>query len=118
VHEADIAAVAAAALVEQGHGGKSYTITGPQVLTPPEMVRLIGEAIGRDLRFVELTVEQARLRWQEAGFPGEVIEFFLWAHGNTPPIGYTVTTTVEEVTGRPARTFAQWAAEHADAFRG
>jgi uncharacterized protein YbjT (DUF2867 family) len=117
VHEADIAAVAAAALMEEGHGGKSYTITGPEVLTPPQMVRLIGEAIGRDLRFVELTVEQARKRWQDAGFPDEVIEFFMWAHGNTPPVGYTVVPTVEEVTGRPARTFAQWAVEHAAAFR-
>jgi hypothetical protein len=46
-----------------------------------------------------------------------VIEFFVWAHGSTPPIGYTVVPTVERVTGRPPRTFAQWAAEHAGAFR-
>jgi hypothetical protein len=38
-------------------------------------------------------------------------------YGNTPPVGRTVTDTVEKVTGRPARTFAQWAEEHADAFR-
>jgi uncharacterized protein YbjT (DUF2867 family) len=117
VHEADIAAVAAAALVEDGHGGKSYTITGPEVLTPRQIVRLIGEAIGRDLQFVELSVEQARRQWQEAGFPDEVIEFFIWAHGNTPEVGYTVVPTVEQVTGHPPRTFAQWAREHADAFR-
>jgi uncharacterized protein YbjT (DUF2867 family) len=117
VHEADIAAVAAKALVEEGHAGKSYTITGPEVLTPPQMVQTIGAAIGRDLKFVELSEEQARMRWREQGYPDEVIEFFVWAHGNTPPIGYTVVPTVEQVTGRPPRTFAQWAAEHADAFR-
>ena len=117
VHEADIAAVAAAALVEEGHGGKTYTITGPEVLTPPQMVQAIGAAIGRDLQFVELTQEQACERWRAQGYPEDVIQFFLWVHGNTPELGYTVVPTVEQVTGRPARTFAQWAAEHADAFR-
>jgi uncharacterized protein YbjT (DUF2867 family) len=117
VHEADIAAVAAVALVEEGHGGKSYTISGPEVMTPPKMVAAIGKAIGRELKFVELSEAQAIARWQEAGFSDEVIEFFRWVHGNTPELGYTVQPTVEEVTGRPARTFAQWAEEHADLFR-
>lgn len=117
VHEADIAAVAAVALTEDGHGGKTYPISGPEVLTPPQMVQLISTAIGRDLQFIELTEAQAVERWKAAGFPDEVIEFFKWAHGNTPEIGYTVAPTVQQVTERPARTFAQWAAEHADAFR-
>jgi uncharacterized protein YbjT (DUF2867 family) len=117
VHDADIASVAASALTEDGHGGKTYTISGPQVLTPREMVRSIGEAIGRDIEFVELTEAEAREAWAAEGFPPDVIEFFVWAHGNTPPMGYTVVPTVEEVTGRPARTFAQWAREHADEFR-
>jgi uncharacterized protein YbjT (DUF2867 family) len=117
VHEADIAAVAATALTEDGHGGKTYTITGPEVLTPPEMTQIIGAAIGRDLRFIELTEAEAREQWRAEGFPDEVIEFFVWAHGNTPPIGYTVVPTVEQVTGRPPRPFAQWAAEHAADFR-
>ncbi len=117
VHDADIASVAASVLTEDGHGGKTYTITGPEVLTPPEMVRTIGGAIGRDIQFVELTEAQAREQWRAAGFPEEVIEFFVWAHGNTPPEGYTVVSTVEQVTGRPARTFAQWAGEHAGDFR-
>lgn len=108
VHEADIASVAATALTEDGHGGKSYTITGPEVLTPPVMARTIGSAIGCDVRFVELTEAQAREQWRAAGFPDEVIEFFVWAHGNTPPVGYTVAPTVEQVTGRKPRTFAQW----------
>ena len=117
VHEADIAAVAATALTEDGHGGKTYTITGGEVLTPPEMVRIIGAAIGREVKFIELTEAQAREQWRAEGFPDEVIEFFVWAHGNTPPIGYTVAPTVEQVTGRKPRTFAQWVAENADKFR-
>ncbi len=117
VHEADIAAVAVTALTQAGHGGKTYTITGPEVLTPPQMVQQLAEASGRGIRFEELTLDQARARWQAQGYPDEVIEYFFWMYGNTPEIGYTVVPTVEQVTGRPARTFAQWAAEYADAFR-
>jgi uncharacterized protein YbjT (DUF2867 family) len=117
VHEADIAAVAAVALTEEGHGGKTYPITGPEVLAPPQMLHVIGDALGRELQFIELTEAQARERWQAQGFSDDVIEFFIWAHGNTPEIGYTVVPTVQEVTGRLARSFAQWVAEHIERFR-
>ena len=117
VHDADIGAVGAAVLAAGGHGGQELPITGPEVLTPPDMVRIVGEAIGREVRLIPLTEEQARDQWRAEGFPDEVIDFFVWAHGNTPPIGYTVAPTVEKVTGRPARTFARWAREHADQFR-
>ena len=118
VHEADIASVAVTALTEDGHGGKTYTITGGEVLTPREMVQIIGSAIGQEIVFNELTQAEAIKQWRAArNFPQEVIDFMLWVYGNTPPIGYTVDPTVEQVTGRPQRTFAQWAADHADDFR-
>ena len=62
-------------------------------------------------------VDQARERWRAMGLADEIIEFLLWVYGDTPPEGYTVLPTVEDVTGRPARSFAQWAREHAAAFR-
>jgi uncharacterized protein YbjT (DUF2867 family) len=117
VHEADIAAVAAAALTQEGHGGKSYWITGGEVLNPLQMVQSISAVIGRDIQLIELTEAQAREQWRAEGFPEDMIEFFVWAHGNTPPEGYTVAPTVEQITGRPPRTFAQWAVEYADDFR-
>lgn len=117
VHEGDIGAVAAVALTEDGHAGKTYTLTGPEALTPRQMIEILATASGREIRFEELTEQQARARWREAGFDDDSIEYFVWMYGNTPEIGYTVVPTVEQVTGRPARTFAQWAAEHAGAFR-
>lgn len=90
IHEADIGAVAARVLIDGGHGGKTYTLTGPEALTLPQKVRTIGAAIGRDIQFVELTEEQAREKWRESGYPDEVIEFFVMVHGNTPAVGYTV----------------------------
>ncbi|WP_188195521.1 NAD(P)H-binding protein [Nonomuraea sp. SYSU D8015] len=117
VHERDIAAVAATVLVEGGHGGKTYTLTGPEAITLKEKVAILGAAIGRDVEFVELTVDQARAKWRGDGMGEETIEFLVNALGNTPEEGYTVVPTVKEITGRDARGFAQWAAENADAFR-
>ncbi|MEW2381911.1 NAD(P)H-binding protein [Micromonospora sp. NPDC047707] len=115
VHEADIAAVALAALTEEGHAGRTYQPTGPEPVRRRDAVRMIGEAIGRDVRFVELTPEQARAHWQDV-YPPEVIDWFL-EMGAHPDGNAWVSPDVEEVTGRPGRTFRQWAADHADDFR-
>ncbi|WP_405614532.1 NAD(P)H-binding protein [Streptomyces sp. NBC_01508] len=118
VHEGDIGAVAAVALSEDGHGGKSYLITGPEALTIQDKADTLAGARGRKIEVVELTEAQAVEQWRAAGQPEEVIGFLLEVYGNTPPEGRTPIGTVEEVTGRPARTFARWAADHADAFKG
>lgn len=117
VHEADIGAVAAAALTEDGHGGQTYLITGPQALTVGDKTAVIAAARGTDVELVELTEEQALESWRGQGMPEDVIAFLIDVYRDTPPEGRTVIDTVEKVTGRPARTFAQWAEEHADHFR-
>ncbi|MGW0480359.1 NAD(P)H-binding protein [Nonomuraea sp. NPDC003214] len=116
VHEADIAAVAAAALTGDGHAGQEYWLTGPEALTPPDKVRVIGEVLGRELRFVELSRDEMVERWRAEGYSDEDVDFFLMVRTDPPVDGSTVLPTVEEVTGRPARTFAQWVGEHAAAF--
>jgi uncharacterized protein YbjT (DUF2867 family) len=117
VHEADIAAVAVTALTEEGHGGQIYTITGPEALTPLQVADTIAKVTGREIRFVEQSEQEARDQWAAEGYPEFMIEFFVEVWGNTPEVGYTVADTVERVTGKPARSFAQWADEHASAFK-
>ncbi|WP_078490826.1 NmrA family NAD(P)-binding protein [Streptomyces scopuliridis] len=117
IHEADIGAVAAVALTEEGHAGRTYLITGPETLTVQDKVDALAAARGREIALVELTEEAAKERWRAAGHPEDVIGFLIMVYRDTPPEGRTVAGTVEEVTGRPARTFAEWAAEHAAAFR-
>ncbi|MEU7835822.1 NAD(P)H-binding protein [Nonomuraea sp. NPDC049129] len=117
VHERDIAAVAATVLTSDGHAGKTYPLTGPQAITTTEKVRILSEAVGQEIRFVELSEAEARAKWRADGMGAETIEFLIGALGNTPEIGYTVVPTVEQVTGRAPRSFAQWAAEHATAFK-
>jgi uncharacterized protein YbjT (DUF2867 family) len=118
VHDADIAAVAATALTTDGHAGQDYWLTGPEVLTPPDKVRVIAEVLGREVRFVELSTEEIVAQWRGEGYGEDDIGFFLTMRTDPPEAGYTVLPTVEKVTGRPARTFAQWVREHAAAFGG
>jgi uncharacterized protein YbjT (DUF2867 family) len=117
IHERDIADVAVQALLEEGHAGQTYEITGPAAITQADQVRLIGEAIGRELRWVELPSGIARqqllLEWGDAGFVDSALGHWASLVDHPEP----VTDTVERVTGHPARTFAQWARDHADDFR-
>lgn len=117
VHEGDIGAVAAVALTEDGHAGQEYLVTGPEVLTLRDKADAIAAARGRAVRLVELSEAEAVERWRAEGRPQDVIDFLLEVYGDTPEEGRTVLDTVEKVTGRPARTFAEWARTHADAFR-
>jgi uncharacterized protein YbjT (DUF2867 family) len=117
VHPADIGAVAARVLLDGGHGGEEYVLTGPEAVHIKDKVRILADATGRDIEFVELSEQEARGKWAAEGMPGAMIDFLIGALGNTPEVGRTVVPTVERLTGRPARTFAQWAEENADAFR-
>ncbi|MFJ5999408.1 NAD(P)H-binding protein [Streptomyces sp. NPDC092370] len=115
IHESDVAAVAAAALLEDGHAGQAYVLTGPEALTQAEQVRQIARAIGRPVAFEEITPDQARQAMGQA-MPAPVVEMVLGYLADAvanPPVPFD---TVEKVTGRPALTFARWAADHAADF--
>jgi uncharacterized protein YbjT (DUF2867 family) len=111
IDERDIAAVAVHALTEDEHAGARYVLTGPETLTQVEQVHAIGDAIGRPLRWEELSREDAEA--QITGIPDTALD--TWASFvETPEV---VTSTVEDVTGEPARPFAEWARDHAQDFR-
>lgn len=116
VHEADLAAVAVAALTSDGHVGAKYDLTGVAALTQVEQVRVIGEVIGRETRWEEVPREAARellLQRIPAEYADAMLDAFARLASSEPD---RPTTTVEEVTGVPSRTFAQWVADHAEEF--
>jgi uncharacterized protein YbjT (DUF2867 family) len=115
IHERDIASVAACALTEEGHDGKDYVITGPRSLTQREQVHIIGDVIGRPLRLAELSRDAAREEML-AMMPGVVADMLLDAYAAAVDRPAHVTSTVGDVTGTPARSFREWAADHAAAF--
>jgi uncharacterized protein YbjT (DUF2867 family) len=116
VHEADVADVAVAALLEDRHVGKKYIVSGPESITQTEQVRAISAAIGREIRFEELTPEQARKLWSSF-MPEAEIDAELMILGESVDKPKNVWKTFEQVIGRPGRNYAQWAAEHANDFR-
>jgi len=115
VHERDIAAVAVRALCEERHHGRDYVLTGPESLTQREQLALIGDAIGRKLVFDEVSPDTAR-REVLAAWPAWVTDMLLSAYGAAVDRPALVTSTIEEVTGKPARTFREWAIDHAAEF--
>jgi uncharacterized protein YbjT (DUF2867 family) len=116
VHERDIAAVAVRALCSEEHDGCEHVITGPASLTQREQVQIIGEAIGRPLRFEELSRESAREQMLAMRFPPPAADMLLDAYAAAVGLPALVTSTVLEVTGSPARSFNEWATDHAGDF--
>ncbi|MFJ2033290.1 NAD(P)H-binding protein [Streptosporangium sp. NPDC087985] len=115
IDERDIAAVAVRALLDR-HSGEAHLLSGPESLTQIERVRILGEAIGRPLRFEELPREQAREHLLGL-LPPQAVDFMLDMLASAVGRTAQVLPTVEQVTGRPPYTYAQWAAHHADDFR-
>jgi uncharacterized protein YbjT (DUF2867 family) len=115
IDERDIAAVAVRALVENGHAGKEYMVTGPESLTQREQVEIIGQALGRVLRVEDVPPDQAGAVVLP-GSPAALVDKLLAAWSGGLGIPAYMTRTVEDVTGRPPRKFAEWAADHRQDF--
>jgi uncharacterized protein YbjT (DUF2867 family) len=114
IDPADIGAVAATALAG-GYEGVALRLTGPEPLRPADRVRVLGEVLGRDLRFEALTDEQTRAEYA-ASMPAEYVEAFFKFYADGDLDESPVLPTVREVLGREPRTFRDWAVAHAGAF--
>ena len=116
IDERDIAAVAVRALCDDGHAGAEYVITGPQSLSQFEQVSEICRVLGRSLRIEEISPDEARRELLRIG-PLPAVNMLLEAWSAAVGQPAHVTSTVEEVTGTPAKTFLEWATDNAAAFR-
>ncbi len=115
----DIAAVAAQVLTCPGHQGNSYMLTGPEALSAAEVAERLSAAVGRQVRYVDLPPDAFRQALAGAGLPGWLADALI--EGNTllaAGHGAGVTGEVAKLTGRPPRTFEQFAADHRIAFGG
>ena len=116
----DIAAVAVAALTKPGHRGKKYVITGGEALSYRQATEIISKTIGKPLRFIDESPEDARARRTREGYPPAILESALAIAAYQRAGGKTVTITsvVADLTGRPPRTCAEFARDHATIFGG
>lgn len=119
IDPADIAAVAALALTEDGHQGQEYVLTGEETYTVAEQVRIIAKATGLaiEVREAATTDEIVRSRFPDGAPPAlaeAITQGFAVMRADT--VGFR-TDTVERLLGRKPRTFADWCARNAHAFR-
>jgi uncharacterized protein YbjT (DUF2867 family) len=103
----DIAAVAERALLDGGHDGEVYELTGPEALTLPRTADVLSRALGRPVRHVEITVSDAVADMPDGFERDEFVWTFERLHDGVFAV---VTDAVEQVTGRPARPLADFVA--------
>ncbi|MFH9202175.1 NAD(P)H-binding protein [Streptomyces anulatus] len=112
----DVAAVAVAVLTGTGHEGRAYAVSGPEAITAREQTAQLSRVLERPLRFEELGVDAARTALL-AKYPPPVAEAFLQsAERQRAGVKAAVVPTIQDLTGRPARPYRIWSAEHAEAF--
>jgi uncharacterized protein YbjT (DUF2867 family) len=114
----DIAAVAAAALTEDGHVGKTYTVTGPAAVTHAEIATELGDAVGRTVRFESIPPDAFLATLTGAGMPewqaeGLVEDYAHYDRGEAS----AVSPDVAQVTGTSPRSLRDFAHDYSDAFQ-
>jgi uncharacterized protein YbjT (DUF2867 family) len=118
IDPADIAAVAALALTQQGHQGKEYVLTGGEAFTVAEQVRILAKAIGYHIEVREVATpgDAVRFRYPDGAPPAladAIVEGLRLMRADT--VGLR-TDTVRQLLGRSPRTFADWCTRNADVF--
>jgi uncharacterized protein YbjT (DUF2867 family) len=114
----DVAAVAAEIITSPAaHAGKTYWLTGPELLSNYDVATVLSKLLGRTITYQELTFEENKDAMIRAGVPEQIAEmnaqaFTLTADGDAE----WVTQDVPSLLGRPARSFEQFTADHAAAF--
>jgi uncharacterized protein YbjT (DUF2867 family) len=113
----DVAAAAVALLTSQEPTGGVFTLTGPEALSNAEAAAVISEVVGREIRYMDVSGDALKAGLLDAGLEEWLVDDLValnkaFAGG----AGEGVTDDVERLTGRPARTFAQFVADCAGAF--
>lgn len=114
----DIVDAATAVLTGSGHEGKSYILTGPEAISFYEVADTLSKVLGKDVAYVSIPGEAALEFRVNMGFPewlaegyGELMEGF------SEGFASHVTDNVARLTGRPARSYEQFARDYAEVFR-
>jgi uncharacterized protein YbjT (DUF2867 family) len=113
----DIAAVAVAVLTTGGHAGKTHEVTGPEALSFSDVADKIGKVTSHRITYTDVTPAAARSAMLAQGMPDWLAQGLLELYDVLRAgHGAHVTNAVPDLTGREARTFDQFAREHAFTF--
>ena len=110
--------VAAVALATDGHDGQTFVLTGPEAISYEHIARELSAATGRRVEFVAVPDEAARQALIGAGMPEFVAQQIVALFGMLRQGAHERTTdAVRALTGREARSFAEFARDHAELFQ-
>ena len=117
IHPRDVAAVASVALLQDGHVGKTCTLTGPEAITFGEVAGHLSGTVGREIEYLNVPDEAALHGMVEQGLPefvvGQIVAVFGFLRGGAQE---RTTDAVLTLTGRDPAGFARFATEHARLF--
>ena len=110
VDTSDIAEVVVKVLLEESHNGKTYEITGPELLTFKEVVEKIAKGTERKINHQAVSLAEYNEAMKAAGLPDDYIWLFDYLFrevlGNEK--NQVVTNDVQKVLGRKATTFQEY----------
>lgn len=114
----DIAEVAAAALTEEGHEGRTHDLTGPEAYTHAELAAHLSTYLGRAIQYVDVSAEALLQGLHQAGFPawqaeGLVEDYAHYARGEAAGISADIQT----VTGHQPRGFTTFLHDFGHLFK-
>ena len=110
----DIAAVAVAALTDDRHDGQVFEVTGPRLLTFAEAIATIGAATGRDVRYLQVSMDDYTAALSAAEVPDEVVGLIRYLFTEVlDGRNAAVQDGVRRALNRPPRDFADYARDTA-----
>lgn len=114
----DLAAVAVAALTNNGHENKSYDITGSEALSNQQVAAIFSHVLGKTINYVDVPEDTARQGMQSAGMPDVIVNALLELYASYKAgQAAIVSPVIEQVTGKKPISFEQFARDYAEAFK-
>ena len=115
----DLADVAAAVLLQGGHDGQTYDVTGPEAVTLAESAQLLARVIGRPISYRRESLAEARASRAPSGAPDWEIEGWITSYaaiatGELNVVSEAVTT----VAGHEPQTVQEYLRRHPESYRG
>jgi uncharacterized protein YbjT (DUF2867 family) len=115
----DIADAAFAVITGEDHEGKSYILTGPEAISFNDVANAFSKVLGKEVKYVNVPGEASLQAMTGMGMPEWIAKGYVeLMEGFSENFANSTTKNVEILTGHPARSFEQFAADFAQVFSG
>jgi uncharacterized protein YbjT (DUF2867 family) len=113
----DVSEAVAKVLVDGSHLSETLTMTGPDSISISQAAAIVSSVIGREVRYIDVSLEETRQTLLAAGLDEYLVnEYIVYYRAFAEGLGDFISDDFERVTGRQPRSFAEFAADHAEEF--